>query len=309
MSTRIIDVGRGPDPRADRRVRDDPPGTMRRPRRPRSGKVLTYAILIAGSVPMLIPFAWLVRSAFMSTGQMFASPPQLIPKPLELSNFPGALTSEPFLRFFLNTMTIEVFVLVGTVFTCSVAAFSFARLRWRGRNVVFGILLSGVMLPYAVTLIPTFIGWDKIGAFNTYLPLIIPAWFAGAGGGILNVFLLRQFFLTIPYELDEAAYVDGANPWTVYWKIVLPLSKPALVVVSIFTFIGVWNDFLNPLIYLNTESKYTLALGLASFESIYTSQWGYLMAASAAVIAPIILLFFFAQRYFVEGITLTGVKR
>jgi multiple sugar transport system permease protein len=194
------------------------------------------------------------------------------------------------------------------VLTCSVAAFSFSRLRWRGRNVVFAILLSSVMLPYAVTLIPTFVMWRSLGALDTFFPLTVPAWFAGAGGGVFNVFLLRQFFLTIPFELDEAAYIDGASPWKVFWTIVMPLSKPALVVVTIFTFIGVWNDFLGPLLYLNDQANYTLALGLASFQSTYTAQWGYLMAASTAVIAPIIALFFFLQRYFIEGVTLTGIK-
>ena len=170
---------------------------------------------------------------------------------------------------------------------------------------MFGVLLSALMLPYAVTLIPTFIFWQSVDAINTYAPLTVPAWF---GGGAFNIFLLRQFFLTIPKELDEAAYIDGATPLDILTRIVLPLSKPVLVVVVIFTFIGVWNDFLGPLIYLSDDDKFTLSLGLASFRGIYNAQWGYLMAASTAVVTPIILLFFFAQRYFIEGITLTGGK-
>lgn len=272
------------------------------------GRVLVYLALTLGAIPTLLPFVWLLRSALMQDTQMFIAPPEWIPAPFQWSNFSEALTAQPFGRYFLNTVVIAVVNVVGTVLTCSVAAFSFSRLRWRGRNVVFAALLSGVMLPYAVTLIPTFVMWQELGALNTIVPLTVPSWFAGAGGGVLNVFLLRQFFLTIPFELDEAAYIDGASPWRVFWLIVMPLSKPAIVVVTIFTFIGVWNDFLGPLLYLNDEEKYTLSLGLASFQSIYITQWGYLMAASAAVIAPIIALFFFLQRYFIEGVTLTGIK-
>ncbi|WP_053175193.1 carbohydrate ABC transporter permease [Nonomuraea sp. SBT364] len=276
--------------------------------RRRSGRVLLYVALTLGAIPTLLPFAWLVRSALMSDEQMFAAPPEWIPRPFLWSNFGEALTAQPFGLYLVNTVVIAVVCVLGTVLTCTVAAFAFARLRWRGRNVVFALLLSGVMLPYAVTIIPTFVMWQELGALDTFLPLTVPAWFAGAGGGVFNVFLLRQFFLTIPYELDEAAYIDGASPWRVYWTIVLPLSRPAIVVVTIFTFIGTWNDFLGPLLYLQDEDKYTLSLGLASFQSVFITQWGYLMAASAAVIAPIVALFFFLQRYFIEGVTLTGIK-
>ncbi len=272
------------------------------------GRILLYVALAAGAIPTMVPFVWLVRSALMQDAQMFIAPPEWIPDPFQWSNFTEALTAQPFGRYFINTVIIAVISVLGTVLTCSIAAFSFSRLRWRGRNVVFAILLSSVMLPYAVTLIPTFVMWQELGALNTIAPLTVPSWFAGAGGGVLNVFLLRQFFLTIPFELDEAAYIDGASPWRVFWMVVMPLSKPALIVVTIFTFIGTWNDFLGPLLYLNDEENYTLSLGLASFQSIYITQWGYLMAASAAVIAPIIALFFFLQRYFIEGVTLTGIK-
>lgn len=288
------------------------PGPKAEPRphapRRRLQRLVLYVVLTLGAIPVALPFVWLLRSALMNDNQIFVAPPEWIPRPIEWSNFSGALTSQPFLGYFLNTMIIEVAVVSGTVLTCSIAAFSFSRLRWRGRNVVFAVLLSSVMLPYAVTLIPTFVMWRSLGALDTFVPLTVPAWFAGAGGGVFNVFLLRQFFLTIPFELDEAAYIDGASPWRVFWTIILPLSKPALVVVTIFTFISVWNDFLGPLLYLNDQANYTLALGLAAFQSTYTAQWGWLMAASTAVIAPIVLLFFFLQRYFIEGVTLTGIK-
>ena len=272
-------------------------------------RVVLWVLLAGGAAIMVVPFVWLVRSALMTDNQIFYYPPQWIPDPIAWSNFTGALTAQPFFQYFINTMIIEVFAVTGTTITCAMAGFAFARLRWRGRNLVFGLLLTGVMLPYAVTLIPTFIMWSWVGALNTFFPLTVPAWFAGAAGGAFNIFLCRQFFLGIPYELDEAAYMDGASPWQVFWLIILPLSKPVMVVVSIFTFIGVWNDFLGPLLYLGSDqSKFTLALGLATFQSTYTAQWGYLMAASLAVILPIVLLFFVLQRYFVEGITLTGLK-
>jgi multiple sugar transport system permease protein len=271
-------------------------------------RVLTYVLLIGGSVAMLFPFLWLFRSSLMGTAQIFTFPPEWVPEPFKWSNYSEALTIVPFYKYFFNTMTIEFFTVIGVLFSSSFAGYSFARLRWPGRNIVFGLVLSTLMLPYAVTLIPTFMGWKIVGGLNTFLPLTVPAWFGSGIGGAFNVFLLRQFFLTIPKELDEAAYIDGASPITVLWKIILPLSKPALIVVALFTFIGVWNDFLGPLIYLNDDSKFTLALGLASFKGLYNAQWGYLMAASTAVLTPIIILFFFAQRYFIEGITLTGIK-
>ena len=277
----------------------------RRQRRIDWARGAAYVLLLVGAAVALVPFVWLVRSSLMGPHQIFSVPPEWVPRPFVWSNYREALTVVPFSRYFLNTMTIELFTVSGTVITSALAAFSFSRLRWSGRDVVFGILLTGLMLPYAATLIPTFILWQKLGAINTYLPLTVPAWF---GGGAFNVFLLRQFFLTIPRDLDEAAYLDGATPLQVLWQIVLPLSRPALIVVAVFTFIAVWNDFLAPLIYLTDDDKFTLALGLATFKGMYNAQWDLLMAASAAVVAPIIVLFFMAQRYFIEGIALTGIK-
>ncbi len=271
----------------------------------RAGKLTTYALLIFGSVITLFPFIWLMRSSLMGSDQIFTSPPEWIPRPFRWQNFSEALTVQPFARYLANTLLLELLTVSGTLITSTITAFSFARLRWKGRELVFAILLTSLMMPFAVTLIPTFIFWQKLGLVGTYAPLFLPAWF---GGGAFNIFLLRQFFLTIPREFDEAAYLDGATPLQVLTKVILPLARPALIVVAIFSFISVWNDFLGPLIYLSDDSKFTLALGLASFKGIYNAQWGYLMAASAAVVAPIILLYFFAQRYFVEGIVATGVK-
>lgn len=273
--------------------------------RARLGALGVYLLLLAGSVVMLIPLAWLVRSSFMGLSQIFIFPPEWIPDPWRWDNYPKALTTIPFARYFANTLFILVPTVIGTLLTAALAAFGFARLQWPGRDWVFGVLLSSLMLPYAVTLIPTFLLWARIGLVNTYWPLVLPDWF---GGTIFYVFLLRQFFLTLPRELDEAAIIDGANPLQVLRHVVVPLSRPALITVAIFSALFEWNDFLGPLIYLNDSRQFTLALGLAEFTGLYTSQWHLLMAAATVVIAPVLVLFLFAQRYFIEGITLTGIK-
>jgi multiple sugar transport system permease protein len=254
---------------------------------------------------MLLPLTWLFRSSIMTPGQIFTFPPEWIPNPFAWQNYPEAVTTIPFLLYFKNTLFILIPTVIGTVVTATLAAYGFARLRWRGRDLVFNILLTTLMLPYAITLIPTFLLWARLGLINTTWPLVLPRWF---GGGIFYIFLLRQFFRTIPRELDEAALLDGANRLQVLWHIIVPVSRPALVTVAIFAALSTWNDFLGPLMYLNDSNKFTLALGLAEFTGLYNSQWHLLMAASAVVIVPVMLLFFFAQKHFIEGITLTGTK-
>lgn len=268
------------------------------------GQFTVYTILIIGAVCCLLPFFWLVRSSLMTSGQIFEMPPLWIPSPFKFSNYTDALTTVEFGRFFKNTAFITLLCIIGAILSSSICAYSFARLQWPGRKLIFGLLLSSMMLPGAVTLIPTFIGWKLVGLINTYYPLILPAWF----GSAFDIFLLRQFYSTIPKELDEAAYVDGANHFTIYWRIILPLSKPALIVIGLFSFMNTWNDFMGPLVYLNEESKYTVALGLQMFQSLHSAQWHLLMAASMVVITPVIIVFFIGQRYFIEGITLTGLK-
>lgn len=204
-----------------------------------------------------------------------------------------------------HTVFLAVTNILGTVITSALAGYSFSRLSWRARDLVFSILIGTMMLPGFITIIPTFLIWNELGFVNTYVPLILPAWL---GGGAYNIFLTRQFFKTIPKDLDEAAYIEGASFWIIFWKILLPQIKPVLAVIAIFTFMGTWNDLLGPVIYLNDELKYTLSVGLSTFNSLYSTQWGYLMAASAVVTLPMILVFFFFQRYFIEGITLTGIK-
>ena len=271
----------------------------------RLSRLAVYICLILGSAAMLLPFVWLVRSSFMTLGQIFVFPPEWIPNPWRWQNYPEALTTIPFLRYFINTMIILVPSVLGTVVTATFAAYGFSRLRWPGRDVVFAVLMTTLMLPYAVTLIPTFLLWAGLGLTDTFWPLILPHWF---GGGIFYIFLLRQFFRTLPQELDEAATLDGANPFQILSFIIIPLSRPAVITVAIFSTLNTWNDFLGPLIYLNSSDKYTLALGLNQFTGIYTSQWHLLMAAATVIIAPVILLFFVAQRYFIEGIALSGSK-
>ena len=270
------------------------------------GKVIVYLLCLLGSVLMLFPLLWLVRSSVMGLGQIFTFPPEWIPRPWQWQNYPEALTTIPFFRYFLNTLTILIPTVVGTVLTSALAAYGFSRLRWPGRDLVFNVLLTTLMLPYAVTLIPTFLLWAQLDLINTFWPLIVSH--TGLVAVSSRSFYLRQFFRTIPRELDEAALIDGANPLQILWRIIVPLSRPALIAVAIFSALNSWNDFLGPLIYLNDSRHFTLAIGLAEFTGLYSSQWHLLMAASTVVIAPVIVLFFFAQRYFIEGIALTGSK-
>lgn len=274
--------------------------------RRRVGTVGIYALLSLVGISCTIPFIWLLRSSLMTTAQIFSSPPEWIPDPLELGNFAGALEAQPFARYFINTLIIVGLVVPGVLLSTSAAAFSFARLRWRGKKIVFGAVMASLLLPWAVTLVPTYIMWQSLGLVGTYAPLTIPAYFAAGAG--FNIFLLRQFFQQIPLELDNAVYVDGGTPWTVYSRIILPLNKGPLTLVAIFTIIATWNDLLGPLIYITDPETYTMSQGLAAFRGLYVSQWGYLMAASLLVILPIVVLFAFAQRYIVEGVALTGLK-
>ena len=268
-------------------------------------KGIIYIILFFISFVCLVPFYWMIRSSLMDMSQIFTMPPIWIPKPIKFSNYKEALTMLPFGRYFLNTLFVVVFTVLGTVITSSLCAYSFSRIEWKGRDTVFGILLTAMMIPFAVTLIPTFIGWQKLGVVNSYAPLIVPAWF---GGGVFNVFLLRQFFRTIPKELDEAARIDGAGHFTIYSKIIMPLSKPSLIVVSLFSFMGSWNDFLGPLVYLNDGDKFKLSLGLMQFQGMHSAQWQYMMAAATVVLIPIVIIFFIGQKYFIEGISMSGMK-
>lgn len=273
----------------------------------RVGVAITYVLLTVGGVVMLLPFAWLVSSSLKSPQDIFVVPPQWIPDSPQWRNYSDVLSKLPFLQYLRNTLIITVLAVTGQVITSAMAAFAFARLRWPLREQIFALLLATMMLPYAVTLIPTFILFKKLGWIDTFLPLIVPYWF---GGGPFFIFLLRQFFRTIPMDLDEAARIDGASSWAIFTRIILPLSKPALAVVTVFSFLHHWNDFFGPLVYLQSSDKRTLALGLLAMQGL---EWGrdathLIMAVSVIMIAPIVVLFFLAQRTFIQGIVLTGIK-
>jgi multiple sugar transport system permease protein len=274
-------------------------------RKNKTGAIVLYIVLGLGAVICLLPLYWLVRSSLMSIAQIFKLPPIWVPKPIRWQNYKDALTVLPFHRYFLNTVVITALNLVAVLTASSFCAFGFSRIRFKGSNIIFACVISSMMLPGAVTLIPTFIGWRILGFYGTIIPLVAPAWF---GGGAFNIFLLRQFFKSIPKDLDEATIVDGGGFIRIWSQIILPLSTPAMVVVGLFTFLGNWNDFFGPLIYLDNEKKYTLALGLQLFKGMYNAQWHLMMAASAVVLIPAVIVFLIGQKYFVEGIALSGLK-
>lgn len=231
-------------------------------------------------------------------------PPEWIPQPAQWSNYLRATTFIPFFRYFGNTLYIAVFNVVAVMISCSLAAYGFARIRWPGRDALFFVLIATLMIPSGVTLIPSFLIFRALGWVGSFNPLTWPA----LTGNAFYIFLLRQFFLTIPQELSAAAKIDGANEFQTFWQIILPLARPALAAVSLFTFLANWNDFIGPLIYLGNKDQYTLALGLYGFLGRVRTEWGMLMAASAIMIAPVMILFFFTQRTFIQGITTTGLK-
>jgi ABC-type glycerol-3-phosphate transport system permease component len=256
------------------------------------------------AVLFLLPLFWMISSSLKPNYQVLEFPPRWLPSPLRWQNYPEALTYVPFGRYALNTLFVTLMTIVGHVLSCTVVAYGFARLRAPGKQFLFILLLATMMLPYPATMIPIYIGFNALGWVNTFWPLIVPAFF----GNAFYIFLLRQFFLTIPPNLEDAARIDGANTFQIIWHVILPIVRPAIATVAIFTFQSTWNDFLAPLIYLHDQSKYTVSLGLSFFRSNYDVQWAYLMAASLTVTLPIILVFFLAQKTFIEGITLTGTK-
>jgi multiple sugar transport system permease protein len=268
-------------------------------------KAGVYLLLICGAVLFSVPFLWTISTAFKTSEQVFAVPPQWIPKPFVMENFKRAWSELPFAMFVRNTVLITLISTFGQILTASLVAYGFARFSFKGKNILFYLMLSTMMLPSQVTMIPVFLLWRQLGLIDTFAPMIVPAFF---GGGAFTIFLLRQFFLTVPRELDEAAMLDGANPLVIWWKILLPLARPALITVTLFAFLSHWDDFMGPLIYLNSMEKYTVSIGLKLFQDSFGTQLELLMAASLLHIIPTIVLFFIAQRYFVKGIALTGLK-
>ena len=269
-----------------------------------AGVGTAYTLLIAFGALMALPFIWMVVSSFKSESNVFVFPPQWVPDPVVWTNFRDVVTSMPFVRMSFNTTYVAILNVIGGLLTCALAAFAFARLQFPGRNALFIVMLASMMVPPQVTMIPVFLVMLQLNWIDTHLPLWVPA-FTGAAFG---TFLLRQFFLTMPNELDDAARIDGAGNYTIFWRIYLPLSKPALATLAIFIFLFRWNDLLQPIIYLNSPEMMTLPVGLAYFRGQYRTEWALLMAGALMSVIPMIVLYAAFQRYFVQGVVLSGIK-
>ncbi|MDX2175833.1 MAG: carbohydrate ABC transporter permease [Candidatus Sumerlaeia bacterium] len=263
------------------------------------------AVLALFAGLFLFPFAWMVTTSLKELPQAMRMPPQWIPDPVRWENFLEATRAIPFWSYAVNTLTLCVLCVAGTVASCLLAAYGFARIQWRGREALFAATLATMMIPFPVMMVPQYGIYRSLGWIGTSLPLWVPAFF----GSAYSIFLMRQFLLTIPKELQEAAEIDGASQLQTFLHVILPLSRPVVTVVALFTFMGVWNDFMGPLIYLTDQRDFTLALGLQHFQSKHGgTDMNLLMAASTLVVLPIVVLFFFTQKTFIEGIAVTGIK-
>ncbi|HZR40027.1 MAG TPA: carbohydrate ABC transporter permease [Ktedonobacteraceae bacterium] len=267
-------------------------------------KIMVYALLILGSVLFILPFMWMLTTALKPSNEVFAFPPQFFPTTFLWQNFVLGWTVLPFTQYLINTLIITTAAVIGNMISCALPAYAFARLRARGRGIFLILMLATMMIPSEITLVPTFVLFSKAGLVNTFWPLILPAWF----GYPFFIFMLRQFFMTIPKELDDAARIEGASHLRVLWSIILPLSRPALAALAIFSFVGNRNNLLAPLIYLRSSDKFTIVLGLNLFHGQYVTYYNQLMAVSILTLLPIIIIFFIAQKYFIRGVTLTGMN-
>ena len=269
-----------------------------------------HAVLMVFGIVFMVPFAWLVSTSLKPDKELFALVQDVgwfrfwIPSEWRFQNYPGAWGFIPFGRYTLNTTFLGVMNVSGTLFSSTLVAYGFSRIRWPGRNALFFVMVSTLAIPYFVTLVPQYLIFRRFEMVGTYWPLILPS-FVGVP---FFIFLLRQFYLTIPMELAESAKIDGANELMIFWRIIIPLSRPAMATVALFTFINEWNSFIAPLIYLNDQMMWPLGIGLYGFYTRMSAEWGFLMAASVMVISPIVILFFFTQKTFIQGITLTGLK-
>lgn len=270
----------------------------------RFNNVSGYTVLTVLSVVFLIPLYWMFSTAVKTPQQTFAIPPEWIPAPAQWDNFGKVFEEVPFGRFYLNTLFLAGANIVGHLVSVTLVAYGFARLRFPGRNILFLIMLSTLMIPYQVTLVPRFILFAKLGLIDSYWPLILPSF----TGTPFLIFLVRQYMMSIPFDLDEAAYIDGATRFDVFRRIIIPLARPALMLVIVFTFIDVWNDFLQPLIYLNDPDMFTVSLGLSFFQGARETNWNLLMAGSVLAMLPPLFLFFFAQKQLIGGISVEGLK-
>jgi len=289
-------------------------GSALRARRVRGGlsrrwlsRAAIWVVLLVGAIVLLSPLMWMVSSSFKLEQRVFQFPPQLIPNPWRPQNYVEALTYKPFPIYLRNTVFLVLMNELAIILAASFCAYGFARIRFPGRDLWFAIVLSTMMVPYVVMMVPQFVIFSRLHWIDTFLPLTVPYFF---GGGAFNIFLLRQFFRTIPEELADAARIDGCSEFTIYARIMMPLAKPALITVAIFTFLGTWNDFMGPLLYINSPQRFTLAIGMANFRgmSFARTRWDLLMAFGTAMTLPVIVVFFLAQRYFVQGVVLSGLK-
>jgi len=267
---------------------------------------ILHIVLILSSFAFVFPFLWMLFTALKTPAELLKGIESFFPTDPQWGNFVTAVQKIPFLMYLKNSVLIAVLAVAGTLFSATTAAYAFAKLNWKGRDKWFLVMLATLMLPIQIILIPTYILYDWIGWLGTRLPLIVPAFFGG--GAAFYIFLLRQFFKGLPRDLTESAIIDGANHWQIFMKIMLPLSKPALLTVGLLVFMMRWNDYFGPLIFLSNPEHWTLALGLRAFQTQYGGQFHLMMAASILIMVPTIVLFFFAQRSFIEGITFTGIK-
>jgi len=265
--------------------------------------IFLHLIIYALAILVLSPFIWMILTSFKDMSEIYVYPPKWFPSKFKFENYANAFSAAPFARYYFNSIFVAFTVTLGQMITCSMAAFAFARLKFKGRDILFFVFLGTMMIPYNVTMIPSFMVLYWLGWIDSYYAMIVPG-LASAFG----TFLLRQFFMTIPRELEEAAYIDGATRFQVLMRIIVPLAKPALATLAIFTFMGTFNDFIWALIVINSEEMRTVQLGLAIFRDRYLTQWDLLMAGSVTAVLPILIVFFFAQKYFIKGITLSGLK-
>lgn len=265
-------------------------------------KILMYLLLIAVSIVLLAPLLWMVFTSLKPMKEIVQYPPTFFPETIQWENYNLTIHSFPFFNYMKNTLFITFFVVLGSVVSNSFIAYGFAKISFPGKKILFSLVLATMMIPGFVTMIPQYILFTKLGWVGTYLPLLVPSFF----GSAFNIFLMRQFYMSVNNELIEAAKIDGASHLYIWSHLMIPLTKPALITIGIQSFNGAWNDFLGPLLYIHDESKYTLQIGLQTFQSQSTTQWNYLMAGATLVMIPTVLLFFFAQKYFIEGMDLTG---
>ncbi|QPC84947.1 carbohydrate ABC transporter permease [Phototrophicus methaneseepsis] len=274
------------------------------PQKPFNWKhILLHLVLILGSLVMLLPFFWMLSTSLKEPREIFTYPPTWIPNTFAWHNYQDALTAMPFDRFYFNSLFVATSVTIIQVLTSSLAAFAFARLRFKGRDTIFLIYLAALMIPFPVLLIPNFIITVNLDWYNTYWALIIPPAFSA-----FSTFLMRQHFRSLPMDLDEAARMDGASTFRIWWSIIMPMSKTAIAAVSIFVFLGTWNDFLWPLVVTNSEEMRTIPVGLNSFQGQYSVRWNLLMAAAVVAMLPVLIVYAFAQKWFIQGIAMTGMN-